>query len=124
MKKLILSIVLASVSHVTLAADTLQEGVAANAKNEPKTEVAREYVELRKLYSLSPALASTVLDVNMGMANQCGQTMSWQKLFEDTRYRNYASLVRSEPDGRNFHVLDALVEDLCRSLNVTELKLE
>lgn len=124
MKKVLLAVGLAVVSTSTIASQGNEILSGVHKPIEPQTEVAKEYVELGKLYSLHPDLASIVVDVNIGMAYQCGLTVTWPKLFEDYRFRNYSSLVRSQPNENNTKTLDSMVESLCNTLTRKEIDLK
>ncbi len=91
---------------------------------EPKTDVAKEYVELGKLQRLSPKLATTVIDVNIATANQCGLTQTVTELFEAFRFRDYAALTRNAPDADHSKALHALAESVCLSLTRTQLPID
>lgn len=124
MKKTLLTVVLAVVSTSTAASQSNEILSGTHKAIKPQTEVSKEYVELGKLYNLNPDLAGIVIDVNIGMANQCGLTVPWQKLFEDYRFRNYSSLVRSQPNDNNTEALDSMVESLCYTLTRKEIDLK
>ncbi len=91
---------------------------------EPQTDVAKEYVELGKLQRLSPKLATTVIDVNIATANQCGLTQTVTELFEAFRFRDYAALTRNAPDADHTQALRALAKSLCLSLTRTQLPID
>ncbi|EKO3839278.1 hypothetical protein NTE14_005041 [Vibrio harveyi] len=116
MKKLLLALLLTATSSIAMANNPPQaEGLAPRTIILPETEIAKEYRELGKLYNLNPDLAETVIQINIDMADNCGLTMSWQTLFNDSRFRNYVSLTRNEPDS-NPDVRVTLIESLCRTL--------
>lgn len=67
--------------------------MAMNKKHEfeVKGPVAQEYIELGKLQELNRHLAKDIIDVNIAMANQCGEVMPWKELVEKSAFRSYTS---------------------------------